>query len=220
MRNSAGLLCAALIPAIVGCGGSVDDESGGRRSGVNACVECGSADPGRPGSQGDDHSNDSTPASPPTQVPPPTPTPAPAAPGAIAMRYGDLPPPSGGSGGASGGGPVIDPNTLYVAIGSTAPLCADPFAWQGCGTWKVGIGIPAELLRPGVIELDDPRLISHFSSAGEDRGGGDCSAGAGSFIQGTVEIVRIDAEAIEVRLANTSMFDFDVNGSYRADFCR
>ncbi len=214
MRMAAGLLCAALVSAIVGCGGSVDEESGGRRSGVNA---------GRTGSQDDDNSNDATPASPPTPVTSPTPTPAPARPGAIAMRFADLPPPSGGSGGtgsSSGGGPVIDPNTLYVAIGSTAPLCADPFAWQGCGTWKVGIGIPPELLKPGVIELDDPRLISHFSSGGEDRGGGDCSAGAGSFFQGTIEIVRVDAEVMEIRLANTWMFDFDVNGSYLAAFCR
>ena len=31
---------------------------------------------------------------------------------------------------------------------------------------------------------------------------------------------RIDAEAIEIRLANTSMFDFDASGSYLADVCR
>ena len=57
-------------------------------------------------------------------------------------------------------------------IGDMAPLCEDPFAYAGCGHWKVSIGIPPDLVKPGILNIDDPRLISSFSSSGPDRGGG------------------------------------------------
>ena len=217
---------AALIGlGLAACGGSVDDEDGGNRNGVATCSDCPDGMPKQePGPDLDRDAGVGVPVDPtPAPEPIPTPLPTPAAPGAIALRYADFPPPSSGSSGGTGGagGFEIDPNTLYVMIGSSTPLCDDPFAYAGCGSWKVSIGIPPELVKPGLLKLDDPRLISSFSSSGPDRGGGDCSGGGGSFVEGTIEIVALSmsGQTLEVRLADTWTFDYDVNGTYTAAFC-
>jgi hypothetical protein len=124
---------------------------------------------------------------------------------------------SGGVG--TGGESTIDQQTMNITLGSQKPLCEAPFAISGCGQWKVNVGIPPELLVPGVLELGDSRLVSFASYFGPDRGDGTCHAGAGSYFDGTIEIVSIDAERIVVRLSDTWTSDFDANGEHTAERC-
>jgi hypothetical protein len=217
----------------VACGGAVDNgPSDENANGIGNCDDCGdengqssggSAPTSGSGAGGGSVPVPSDPIDPdpaPEPTPDPAPEPVPAA-GGIAIRYADLPPPSSGSSGStgSGGGTPIDPERIYITLGSQKPRCEAPFEGGGCGSWKVAFGLPPELLKPGVIELADPRLNSYSSSSGPDRGGGDCSGGAGSFFDGTVEIVSVDDEKIVIRLADTWTYDFDANGEHTIDRC-
>ncbi|XXX80250.1 hypothetical protein WMF30_15900 [Sorangium sp. So ce134] len=147
--------------------------------------------------------------------------PAPVAARAIALFRSQLPEVSGGSGSSStaSGGPALDPDDLFIKIGNRELSCADPYGDYSCGTWTVSIGIPPALQVPGVINLDAPELISYQSFTGPDRGGGDCYGGGGSFIEGTIEIVSIDAARVVVRLSDTDTYEFDANGEYTALRC-
>ncbi|WP_437963504.1 hypothetical protein WMF04_27680 [Sorangium sp. So ce260] len=149
--------------------------------------------------------------------------PVPTASSAIALFRSQLfePDPSDGSGSSVsvGGGPTLDPNDLFVLIGTRELSCADPSFHFICGTWEVSISIPPALQVPGVIPLDTPGLGTYFSVAGPDRGGGDCYGGGGSFFDGTIEIVSIDAEKVVFRLEDTSTFEFDANGEHTALRC-
>ncbi|XXX80251.1 hypothetical protein WMF30_15905 [Sorangium sp. So ce134] len=140
---------------------------------------------------------------------------------AIALLRRQLPDPTGTGGGSSAasGGPVLDPDDLFVRIGNRELSCADPYGDFACGTWEVSIGIPPALQVPGVLNLDAPELISYQSFAGPDRGGGDCYGGGGSFIEGTIEIVSIDAAQVVVRLSDTDTYEFDANGEHTALRC-
>jgi hypothetical protein len=142
-------------------------------------------------------------------------------PSAIVIRYGDIPPSNPGGGtSVTTGGPMIDPDTPYVFVGTSGSTCQDPMASLACGTWRVAIGIPRALFQPGVLSLNDSRLISVMSSRGPDRGGGDCSGGGGSFFDGTLEIVDIGATIVDIRLAGTSKLDFNADGAYAATNCQ
>jgi hypothetical protein len=144
-------------------------------------------------------------------------------PSALVIRYGDLPdpsiPPTGGSSATTGGGPAIDPNTPFVVIGSNSPTCLNPWGQLVCATWRVMIGIPNDLFKPGVLSLSDTRIMSSASSQGIDRGAGDCSGGGGSYSQGSIEILSVDASTAKVRLSDTFKFDFDADGDYDVAIC-
>jgi hypothetical protein len=144
-------------------------------------------------------------------------------PNAFVIRYGDLPsvaiPPTGGTSTTTGGGQPIDPDTPFVVIGSNSPTCASPWGQVVCATWRIMIGIPRDLFKPGVLSLSDTRLMSSSSSRGIDRGVGDCSGGGGSYSQGFLEILGVDADTAKVRLTDTFTFDFDANGDYAAAIC-
>jgi hypothetical protein len=149
---------------------------------------------------------------------------------AIAVPYvliANAPPPDGsssdtGSSGAGGGG--VDPNTLYVQIGNFSQSCGandEPYC-VGAPVWQVSVGIPPALQVPGVIQLSDPNLISFFSeNSPNSETPGDCGGGGGSFLDGTLEIVSIDAGTIVVILSGTSsgFGDVDVDGEYTAPIC-
>jgi hypothetical protein len=140
---------------------------------------------------------------------------------AIVIRFADIPPvdPGAGTSGTSGtGGNPIDPDTRYVIIGNNGATCHDPMGSVACGTWRVSIAVPPALFQPGILRLDDSRLVSVESVRGPDRGGGDCWGGGGSFMDGTLEIVDIGS-IVHVRLANTSKLDVAADGSYAATNC-
>jgi hypothetical protein len=134
------------------------------------------------------------------------------------------PPPPGAAVGA-GGGTSIDPNTLYVEIGNFTPTCVGGDPAPVCTsslTWQISVAIPPALQVPGVLQLSDPNLLSVFSESGSEGGSpGACAGGGGSFTQGTLEIVSIDADAIVVILSGTSAVgsDFDADGQYTAPIC-
>lgn len=140
---------------------------------------------------------------------------------AIAIRYADLPDVDTGSGSSSGsgGGTEPHPDTLFIKISDQTIACQDPHAALGCGShWEVSIGIPPALQVPGVISLSSPDVIAYATATGPG-GGDDCWWGGGSFMDGTVEILSIDSEKVEVRLENTWAYDFDANGEYTALRC-
>jgi len=141
---------------------------------------------------------------------------------AISMLYSELqsPNPAGGTtvASTSGGGP--DPNTLYIAISDTLQSCSDPYAAGPCGNhYKVMLGIPVALQQVGIINLNDPSIISNFSWAGVEDQPGQCPGGGGSFWDGELEITDIDQTHVAGVLTNTSTFDFDANGPFDAPRC-
>lgn len=160
--------------------------------------------------------------------------PAMAAPSAIAILASQINWNAGAGGGGSSsssgsGGSSVDPNTLYLMVGSPVPACAAPFASSGdCGpAFSVSIGIPPQLQQPGTVPLSSPELISTFSEMGPANSTtpGDCPGGAGSFLDGTIEIVSIDATQVTFTLNGTMMFAGDgvpdevADGTYTAPRC-
>ncbi len=157
-------------------------------------------------------------------------TPTGPAPTAIALLASQINASSGAGGGSStattGSGGGVDPNTLYVMIGSPAPVCSDPFgASAQCGTYAITIGIPPQLQQPGTLNLSDTALISTFSETGTSSTAGVCPGGGGSFVDGTIDIVSIDATQVVFTLTGTMMFagegipDEVANGTYTASRC-
>lgn len=140
---------------------------------------------------------------------------------AIAIRYSEIPTsnPGSGSSSSSGGGSGPHPDTLFIKISDQPVACNDPHAAQECGGhWRVSIGIPPALQVPGVIDLASPEVLSYSSATGPGSGA-DCWFGGGSFMEGTLEILSIDADKVVVRLENTWTYDFDANGEYSAMRC-
>lgn len=211
----------------VACGGTVDHGPSDRdENEIGNCPDCddneskaagGSGSTSNPGTGGS-----AAPSDPidPDPEPDPAPASAPSA-GGIAIPFNEIPSTGGSSGSTGGGGgEPLDPNRIFITFGSQKPVCESPYRSGGCGHWKVGFGVPPELLKAGtVIPLTDAQLNSYSSFSGPDRGGGDCYGGGGSFIAGTVEIVSVDDEKILIRLEDTWTFDFDANGEHTIDRC-
>ena len=70
-----------------------------------------------------------------------------------------------------------------------------------------------------VLELDTLALSSVYSITSPDHGGGDCYGGGGNFVDGTIEIVSIDADRVVVQLDGTNTTEFDANGEHTALRC-
>jgi hypothetical protein len=145
----------------------------------------------------------------------------------IVIRNGDIPRPDSSSGtgstgtttGQGGSGPGTDPDTKFVILGNAPLTCDDPYRYGVCDRWRVSIGIPPALFKPGVLDLDRTDIVSYHSIAGPDRGGGDCYFGGGSFSDGTIEIVSISPTDVVVRLKDTFLFEVDADGVYHAAPC-
>jgi hypothetical protein len=142
------------------------------------------------------------------------------------LRYGDFPPfdPTTGTSGTSGtsvatttGGAGIDPDTQYITLGTEPTSCMHPYITGKCGFWQVSIAIPPSMFKPNTYSLSC--LNAYFSAQGPDRGGGDCSGGGGSFFDGTIEILSVDATHVVFRLVNTQKFDFNADGYYDLPRC-
>jgi hypothetical protein len=121
--------------------------------------------------------------------------------------------------GSGGGGPVPNPDNLHVFIGSEAQLCADPFAGPECppGGFKISFQLSPDQQELGVYSLQD--LNGFTEQSGFDGQG--CWFGGGSFWDGTVEVIDINASTLTVRLDGTSSFEpgVDLDGTYVVDRC-
>jgi hypothetical protein len=141
-----------------------------------------------------------------------------------------------GAGGASGtggygaygvgggyGGP--DGSTIFFELGSLGPTCGNPQPSASCGvSYGVSIGLPASMVAPGVIQLNDPSVISTFSETGApySQQPGDCPGGGGSFVNGTLTITDVTATTIAFTLAGTLPFQLGsspADGAYVAARC-
>lgn len=128
----------------------------------------------------------------------------------------------GGTGTSGTGGGTFDPNMVYLELGNPSPTCQAPEPPTDCtkGDFEVSLGVPPALLVPGTLQLSNPALIASFSETAP--GGGECMGGGGSFIQGTLEIVSVDAQQVTYTLSGTMAFDFgfgNVDGTYTAQRC-
>ncbi len=118
---------------------------------------------------------------------------------------------SSGNTTSGSGGNGVDPNMLYIEIANYGQQCGvAPISDCSQGTtWQVSIGIPPALQVPGVLQLSNESLISTQNGTGSNGsnpgGSEDCWGGGGSFIDGTLEIVSIDATQVVVRLSGTSV---------------
>ncbi|WP_050430211.1 hypothetical protein [Chondromyces crocatus] len=132
---------------------------------------------------------------------------------ALALRGDQFPPFNGGGSSSSGstttGGGGLDPDTLFVLIGTNGATCADPYGGdEQCllKEWRVSVGLPLAYQTPGVYSLSDPNLTAHFSEQSPGGAPGVCSGGGGSFMEGTVEVVSIDNQQLVVRFADVWNF--------------
>lgn len=142
---------------------------------------------------------------------------------ALALYRSQVPDVSGGgeNSTSTGGGTDLDPNDLFVIISNHGLTCVDPYGSYACGNWRVAIVIPPALQVPGVLDLHSPELLNYsgFSVSGPDDGSGNCYGGGGSFYDGTVEIVSLDATQVVVRFEGTDTSEFDVDGVHTAIRC-
>jgi hypothetical protein len=150
----------------------------------------------------------------------------PAGPSAIAMRRDQIPEASvdPGSSVAAGGGEPQAADDLVVFLGDITPACSDPFGVvNDCARsgWEVVLTLPATYQAVGSYSLSDPALQAFFagSLAGSD---GQCAGGGGSYFEGTMDVLAIDASHVEFRLTDTSgLFTGQGNadGTYSASRC-
>jgi hypothetical protein len=163
--------------------------------------------------------------------PPPPPPPPPAGPtSVIALLESEVvpEPPTGGSSSVSssssasatsGGGTVVDPDSLRLILSDNPLVCDHPLAPVGCPGWKISIRIPPALQHPGIIPLSSPELSSFGSANFQSEGSTTCSFGGGTFWDGTIEIVSIDATQVTFRLADTQKWMVNADGEYTAPRC-
>jgi len=116
------------------------------------------------------------------------------------------PPSSDGSTGQSGGGtpPPSDRMAFFIDQSPTAPglVCSDPYAYDSmCVVERniLTVFMPSDLVTPGVYSMGQGDIFVGTSETGPNEGSGDCwGGGSGGWSDGTVEIVSVDAEQIEI----------------------
>jgi hypothetical protein len=146
-------------------------------------------------------------------------------PDAIAIRRDAFPPIDGGDTTAvtsTGSGGSLPGDDLFLITGNQTPVCEDPFGLPGCEApgWSVSIGLPAAYQTPGVYSLSDPALYASFSVGLGSPG--ECSGGGGSYFDGSIEIIAIDAQHVQYELSGTANLwgDFgNADGTYTAARC-
>lgn len=122
-----------------------------------------------------------------------------------------------------GGSADLDPNDLFIRISDLGASCSSPMTKLSCGGhWELSLAIPPELQAVGTYDLEDPRIMAYsgMSETGVPYSSpDDCSWGGGSIGSGTLEIVSITANEIEIVVTMDSFWDADPSGVYRAPRC-
>jgi hypothetical protein len=126
-------------------------------------------------------------------------------------------------GAAPPGGPAVDPDTLFIRLGSESASCGDPFAAMACdGDSRLSFTLPASLQKTGVLNLSDPAIgAQHARTPGD--GAPSCAAVTGAMSDGSVEILAIDETSVSLRVYRSYVSDstgtFEVDGLYTATIC-
>lgn len=132
---------------------------------------------------------------------------------------------SGTSSSSSGGGGGLDPNDLFIQISDLGASCGSPSVDLSCGGhWSLSLALPPAYQAVGIYDLEDPQLTlySSMSETGEaySPAPGDCGWGGGSLGSGTLEVVAIDDQAIEIVVTMDQTFwNADPSGTYTASLC-
>ncbi len=138
---------------------------------------------------------------------------------AIAILGSKLPPPPSDTA-------PIDPTALYFFLGSATESCTDPWSSLTCtATSRTTFSLPAALQTTGTTNLSDPMLASTYAYSESKTT--DCTAASdvvdtGTFSQGTLNVLSIDAGAASLQIygSNTWTHDvFDADGLYTATIC-
>ena len=151
-------------------------------------------------------------------VPPLVSTPTPA----LAIRGVDLPPAPGST--PPGGGETLDPDTLFVFLGTVPATCQDPWSSADCSTGsRLTFRLPLSLQQPGLIDLSDPAIAATYTLAGSVSSS-TCGQPSGAFEGGTIEILSSDANGLSFKVHGsysdvTADGPFGLDGLYAASIC-
>lgn len=131
----------------------------------------------------------------------------------------------GTSSSSSGGGGALDPNDLFIQISDMGASCGSPTVELSCGGhWSLSLALPPAYQAVGIYDLEDPQLAqySSMSETGEPYSPApdDCGWGGGSLGSGTLEVVSIDEQSIEIVVTmDQSFWNVDPSGTYTASLC-
>lgn len=146
---------------------------------------------------------------------------------AIAYRNDAIPPvgptPSGSSvGTTSGGGPDVDDLLLVITSpnGAKTLACSTSPFQTNCtkDNWSIFVRLPSAYQKPGTYPLAE--LNANFSETIAGPSPETCGGGGGSFFEGSLEVVAIDADTLDVKLVGADVVSGDeVNGAYTMAIC-
>ena len=112
--------------------------------------------------------------------------------------------PNGGSSGQTGGDPAPSGRlAFFIDQSPSAPglFCADPYAYDStCVVERnvLTVFMPSDLVTPGVYSMGDNSISVGTSESGPNEDGSCWGGGSGGWSEGTVEIVSVDAQQIEL----------------------
>ncbi|MEP7123196.1 MAG: hypothetical protein ABJE95_19870 [Byssovorax sp.] len=96
-------------------------------------------------------------------------------------------------------GEALDPQTLLVIVSTRPQACNDPdFDLSATNYRQIMIGLPPALQAVGKYDIASTDVIG-FGSSWLSDGMGNGGGGGGPLLQGTVEVLSIDAGSIKVR---------------------
>jgi len=110
--------------------------------------------------------------------------------------------------------PYGDPEDGMLVVRNQEFGCADWDDSPTCDpdrvTFKVTVRLESAQLAPGTYALTDV-IVSTCSVTGPNEDANDCWGGGGSFEEGSLVVLDIDAAEMSFRFVDTMSFDFDVN---------
>ena len=108
---------------------------------------------------------------------------------------------------------------LFVEVGDTENECTVWADYPDCPNhWRVSIGLPPEVQKPGVYDTKHPDLQSYLRISFD--GDPICGTFSEPAMDGSLQIISIDDEKIVGRLCNVPRgYGPDVNGTFTAYFC-
>jgi hypothetical protein len=117
-------------------------------------------------------------------------------------------------------GEALTPTTLIVAVSTAGLSCAAPdFRWTPSKSQAlVLVGLPEAMQKAGTYAFSSTDVIAwggYWLGDGMGNGGG----GSGVLKQGSVEVVSIGADSVEIRFAGLGTYYDVLNGAHSAIRC-